>query len=642
MGDSKPYLRLFTFGGVLILVSGLLVGLFSGAGAVNMFFEEHNGQASGSEQFTVNIEIPEDQTVPIEALDAVLEKQDEDRDDKIGAEVVARESCPMEAASTDCSFEGPITRIQVGGFFVDGEEVSEAAAFGYAQGRTAERTGYGYDDVSGFFQSNGYGYGYGYETGDTSEVNLGDGYGYGYAQSGDLTIQVDITVNANQLDIGSTYYLTALADTGVGVLGELSSPFTEFQATSSSGGGTPSGPGGDDPGSGADAPPIVGEPGESFDVEVDGKVHLTNLGPGFSKLGTVFNQACNGCSIQFSVNDQRGAQTPDPADSGFQGKGWFTVEVRDADGNVVEDAVDEVFLEFEVDQDDLDEDEAPQHVVLLHHVNPWEPEPTDLVSDADADPLEYNATLSGFSEFAVATDGSAPAITNAEPTGEIDAGTPQISADFEDNRGIDTDSFELLLDGDEVTSADGSLTVNEDGFTYVPAESLTEARYEVEATIQDTSGHEATESWSFQVADIACDPSPAIVNVDPADGATGVSLDSAITVTVQEGECPLDATTLTVDGEEVDTTYTDGQLRANLPGSVEDGDTVSVTATVTDTSANVAERSWSFTASDAPDDGPAPGPSDEGLSGLAWTIIALIVLAVIGVAAYFYTQRASP
>lgn len=648
MGASKKSLRVFTFAGVLILVAALGVGLFQEARAVDMRFSStpENGEVVGTDTFTVNIEIPDGQTVPIEALHAVVEQQASGRSDKVNADVVARAECPMEGrANTGCpstsSFTtttgDAITEIEVTGLFANqtgyGYSVGYEEAFGYDNSRDVETTGYGYDTSSPVFQQNGYGYGYGYDLGTRTSYNIGSGYGYGY--SGDkLIIQVNVTVDTDSLTKGETHYLTLLAKTGSDTVGDLSTPFTEFIARPATS-GTPGGGGAGGGGGGGGPAGTVGL-AQAFDVSRNERVKilLENELQGFVQLLVQFNRDCQGCSIHMTSH---GGGPPDgvpavPSDA--RAIEYFSIEVQDSDGNVIEDAVDEAWLEFEVSQDEMGADEDPSQVAVMHRTNPWEFETTQLTSSDTADPLVYNGTLSGFSTFATAVDVQPPEISNEQPTGSTSAVTPTISADFSDNRGINENSLILEVDGREKSGQSGSLDVTEEGFSFVPAQTLSEGEHDVSVTIQDESGLETTEEWTFRVSDVDCPEPPRITQVQPSEGATGVSTSPTVRVTVQEGSCPISSSVVRVNGQEVSSTLSGGTLTAEL-SDLGAGETVRVTALVTDTGGNDARKNWQFTTQQ--EDTTQPGPDGDG--NLLWIIIALVVLAVIGVGAYFYTQQ---
>jgi hypothetical protein len=649
MAQNKPYLRVAAFAGVLILVSGLVMGLFTQASAVEMEFTQtpSDGTVTNQETFTVNLEIPNDERVPVDSLKAVVEQQAEDRTSKVNANLVGLAECPMTGqADTGCPSDedftqttAAITDITVSGFFAgqvgDGYSVGYDSAYSYESSRDVSTTGYGYDTSSQVYQDEGYGYGYGYDLGTTSDYSIGSGYGYGY--DGDtLIIQIDVTVDGNELTSGDTHYLTVLADTGSSTVGDLSTPFTEF-TPQSGGGGFGSGDGG---GQG----PVQTGLNQAFTVSQNQRVEIIqqDLPPNFRDTLVKFNRACDGCTIGMQTH---GGSPPSgtpglPAGIEVLPSTYFTLEVKDSDGNVVEGAIDDGSIEFEVSKSKLDK-KTPQQVVLMHHEDgEWMAEETRLTTATDANPLVYDGTLSSFSVFATATDTQKPSISNPAPTGETTAVTPEISADFSDNRGIDTDSFELWIDGRTANADTGTLDVTEDGFTYVPATQLNESSHDVRAKIADDSGLETERTWSFTVSAEQCPNPPRITNVKPAEGASDVSLDTDIEVTVQQGSCPITSSSLTVNGDSVQATLSDGTLTAALPSDVGNAEEVTATATVSDQADNTAQRSWSFNTQQA-DTGGGGGGTDGGTDGggLVWVIVVLVVLAIVGVGAYFYTQE---
>jgi hypothetical protein len=325
------------------------------------------------------------------------------------------------------------------------------------------------------------------------------------------------------------------------------------------------------------------------------------------------------------------------AENGFRAFDYFSLDVQDENGDVVEGAIDSGYYVFEVDQSELEDGERPEQVALKHRVDgEWTTEVTELTSGADDDPLEYNGSISSFSTFAKATDIQAPTFSNTEPTGEITQTSPTIAADYEDNRELDTDSFTLTLDGDEVGDDTGTLTVEDDGFSYVPGTGLAEGSHEVTAEISDESGNTGEETWTFTISEAECPELAQLTNPQPADGATDVSLDTQVTIDVAEGSCAIASGELVVDGETVDASVEDGQLAGAIPDSVEAGDTVGVTATVADDAGNDQAREWSFTTAE---DTTGPGGEDGDGGAMVWVIVALVVLAIVGVGAYFYSQQ---
>jgi PGF-pre-PGF domain-containing protein len=653
MGENKPYLRVVAFAGVLILVGGLVLGLFNEARAVDMAFQDPADSVEDDQEvsFTTHITVPDNERVPIDKINAVVEQQESERSDKVGADVVSRAGCTMtgqaghtcESSTFDPSEGDGITQIEIANFYTGqvgyAYRVDASNYFGYDSSAYFTTTSYGYDDqtrVSGVG-----GYGYGHDLGSTSTYNADqgdfDGYGYGYSGDGNLIIEVNVTVSGGNLgDLGGsdTFYLTVLANTGSSTLGDLSTPWTEFQV-SDSGDNTPGGSGA--PGGGTSGPTTV-DLGASFDADADETIEVTDLPAGYDNLRLTLAQACDDCSINMETHG-----TSPPSGTSALANGWRAVEyvslwVEGSDGNELEGYIDSGSIEFEVDADELD-DEDPQQLVLTHHIDgTWQPEEIRHTNDADDDPLDYNGTISGFSVFAQAVDSQEPSITNPAPTGDIRQTSPSIAADWDDNRAVDTESLELTIDGSTADDTSGTLTTTEDGFTYTPGTALDEGEHEVEATVSDESGLSTTETWTFTIEEGAsdCPELPSLTNPQPADGATDVTRDDQVSISVTEGSCPLASGELVVAGETVATSIEDGQLTGEIPDSVEAGEQVNATATISDEEGNDQAREWSFTMSE--DLGEAPG--EEGGGGaLVWVIVALVVLAIVGVGAYFYSQQ---
>ncbi|ABD03848.1 putative S-layer protein [Synechococcus sp. JA-2-3B'a(2-13)] len=104
------------------------------------------------------------------------------------------------------------------------------------------------------------------------------------------------------------------------------------------------------------------------------------------------------------------------------------------------------------------------------------------------------------------TDTTFPTISElAPPNGSLtDNSRPSISARFQDDQGIDLNSFTLLVNNADVT-AQAQLTRT--GFAYTPAEPLpTDRPTLIAVQIADTSGNTTIQQWSFQVQ--AAQPTP--------------------------------------------------------------------------------------------------------------------------------------
>lgn len=84
------------------------------------------------------------------------------------------------------------------------------------------------------------------------------------------------------------------------------------------------------------------------------------------------------------------------------------------------------------------------------------------------------------------------------PNSIISERKPKISAKFADEgSGIDVSSIIIKLDGNDVTSLS---SINEESFTYIPIEELSEGSHNVVITIKDKAGNQQTASWTFTIS----------------------------------------------------------------------------------------------------------------------------------------------
>ncbi|MEN9222970.1 MAG: S-layer homology domain-containing protein, partial [Thermostichus sp. BF3_bins_97] len=107
------------------------------------------------------------------------------------------------------------------------------------------------------------------------------------------------------------------------------------------------------------------------------------------------------------------------------------------------------------------------------------------------------------------TDTTFPTISELAPANgaTVENLRPAISARFQDDQGIDLNSFTLLVNNVDVT-AQAQLT--QTSFTYTPAEPLpTNQPTLVAVQIADTSGNTAIQQWSFRVQAAQASPAPA-------------------------------------------------------------------------------------------------------------------------------------
>ncbi|MFS8885659.1 hypothetical protein [Synechococcus sp. H70.2] len=106
------------------------------------------------------------------------------------------------------------------------------------------------------------------------------------------------------------------------------------------------------------------------------------------------------------------------------------------------------------------------------------------------------------------TDTTFPTISDlAPPNGAVtDNPRPSISARFQDDQGIDLNSFTLLVNNVDVTA---QAQLSRTGFTYTPAEPLpTDRPTLIAVQIADPSGNTALQQWSFQVRVTQLTPTP--------------------------------------------------------------------------------------------------------------------------------------
>ncbi|PSG97206.1 hypothetical protein BRD56_05970 [Thermoplasmatales archaeon SW_10_69_26] len=397
----------------------------------------------------------------------------------------------------------------------------------------------------------------------------------------------------------------------------FSTPWIQFTVTQAGGGGG---------GGGGAAPPTgqqvqVGN-NQPFNGQQGAQVTVTQgLPPGVNSVSVNLANVCTGCSLQITTSSSPPPGTP-PDPSGADVLSYMQVDMVDADGNVVEGNVDDATIEFD-QPPNTNEDQ----VMLLHDTGQWQPTPTQCSGGS------CSAQTGSFSVFAVALDVEPPTISSTEPTGTIEKVKPTISANWSDNQGVDPDTLELTIDGEQRDSTTGDLQVDENGFEYIHTTDLSEGEHTVEATVQDFAKQSTTETWTFTVSPEACPDGPQILQVKPLDGATGVDPTTPIEVSIEEGSCPITDTTLTINGQDVSASIEDGTVTASIPSDLQSEETMDVRLVIEDSAGNSAPRDWSYETSQAQEpDETEPG----GIPGWVWIVI---VLAVIGAAGWFYMQE---
>ena len=101
-----------------------------------------------------------------------------------------------------------------------------------------------------------------------------------------------------------------------------------------------------------------------------------------------------------------------------------------------------------------------------------------------------------------AEDYTKPTITSISPADQANVGknkTPKISAKYSDRSGVDVDSVQLIVNGEDVTKA---ATVSETEVVYQVEQALENGTHTVQLTLADLAGNELVKEWSFKVSDV--------------------------------------------------------------------------------------------------------------------------------------------
>jgi PGF-pre-PGF domain-containing protein len=177
----------------------------------------------------------------------------------------------------------------------------------------------------------------------------------------------------------------------------------------------------------------------------------------------------------------------------------FRIELRDSSGPLDHDAVENVEMTLHANGDDLD-DAFAQALMLLRFdpkSDSWQVMETAVAEESEEGVL-LEASLPGFSEFALVADVQAPMVLFAQDGATLD-GIAFVEVSVSDNRGVE--SVVALLNGEPVeASLDGETLL----VTLDPA--LAPGEHSLEVTATDLSGLTTTESFSFLLA--GDDPGP--------------------------------------------------------------------------------------------------------------------------------------
>ena len=186
-------------------------------------------------------------------------------------------------------------------------------------------------------------------------------------------------------------------------------------------------------------------------------------------------------------------------------------------------------------------------------------------------------------------DTTAPTISSAAPTGNVNSAQPPISANYQDNTGVDVTRVKLLVDGADVTAA---AQVSATSISYATAHPLAQGAHTVQFNVVDTTGNPASATWTFSVDSVA----PTVTGQSPKS-TQAASPASTISAQFADSGTGVDTgrTVLTVDGQNVT-----AQASANAagitftPSSPLANGSHSVTLRVADHVGNTTDTSWTF------------------------------------------------
>lgn len=502
------YVRVAVFFAVLVLMSGLLIGLFHEARAVTPNWVSPPASITGTTAFTVEFLVPQGQRIPITGLQVVLEKQHSSMsgsglDGKLRAtsesvvecrsmQLTPNNGCTSSLVTVSGS-ANLVTEIKFTEFLRKQSATSTgytiATADAYNVGTlTWTASGYGYDDASTNYNNLGYGYGYGFNRGGaTYTYDLGTGVGYGYAGD-DMRIRFQVSVAGAQLSVNSRYFLTASALTGQGFVPLIMSPFTDFTIAAAGGGG---GGGGGTPGETIITCSVATCSGTAG---TDGKItFIFNSVTGFVTIKvTITTTAGNTITMTVQALSAAPAGTP----TLFGGTTLYSYLEMSAVGMK---AGDTATVEFNISPTQMGSN-TPSQLALLHVVNGvWQAETLTYAGLVGGN-HQYKVTLTSFSVFALAFDTQKPTITLTVPTGTV-KGTITASANAADN--VKVAKVEFFVDG----TSKGSDTSSPYELS-LDTTTLTNGKHAVKAVATDIVGNTAEDSKDVTVENAGGTPTP--------------------------------------------------------------------------------------------------------------------------------------
>ncbi len=233
---------------------------------------------------------------------------------------------------------------------------------------------------------------------------------------------------------------------------------------------------------------------------------------------------------------------------------------------------------------------------------------------ADAKPDYFTARCA--SCHAAPADTTPPAMSSTAPANgatNVNPGTAVTATFSEAVSDVGTATFTLRADGSGAIVS-GTVSLNAAGTTATlqPSAALANSTaYTATVTtgVRDAAGNALASNytWRFTTAAAADTAAPTVTSMNPANNATGVATNAAVSATFSENILPASVTTsgFTVNGVggTVSVSGATAAFTPSAPLAYDTTYTATVTASVTDLAGNhpAATRSWSFTTSEAAD-----------------------------------------
>jgi PGF-pre-PGF domain-containing protein len=287
------------------------------------------------------------------------------------------------------------------------------------------------------------------------------------------------------VDPGTSYELAITVPDTAGNEATRSIGFSIEEASSSGGGG---GGGGSSTPTADASETIEVDQDETFDAEAEATVVVEPGTAALDEVSLELAEACKGCRVETQALEAPPEGTPTP--EGFADQRYVAMELTDGETDA-SDAIETGTVRATLDETSAE----PEQVVLLRHADGWNALLTDASRTEDGR-LVAEAELPGFSTFAWAVDEDPADVRDPEPApGTTASAQPTFAARLADERGIATGTLKVQV-GDR---APVLVDADPDGFTYTPEVPLDPGSTNVTVTLEDDSGLETSETWSFTV-----------------------------------------------------------------------------------------------------------------------------------------------